>query len=83
MAKDGRVRAFAADASGIVRGNGAGAVVLKALPHALKDGDHVYALVKGSAVNSDGAAKVGFTAPSSAGQVAVITQVKWMGWINE
>ena len=49
-----------------------GMVVLKRLEDALADGDHIYAVIRGSAINNDGAAKVGFTAPSIEGQAEVI-----------
>lgn len=69
---DGYCRAFDAAASGTVEGSGAGAVVLKRLDLARRDGDHVYAIVKGSAINNDGHDKAGYTAPSPAGQARVI-----------
>ncbi|MER6911901.1 beta-ketoacyl synthase N-terminal-like domain-containing protein [Streptomyces sp. NPDC000594] len=69
---DGSCRAFDKDAAGTVEGNGAGAVVLKRLETALRDGDHIYAVLKGSAVNNDGDRKVGYTAPSIEGQAEVI-----------
>jgi amino acid adenylation domain-containing protein/non-ribosomal peptide synthase protein (TIGR01720 family) len=69
---DGRCRAFDADAAGTVFGNGAGAVVLKRFDAARADGDFIYAVIKGSAVNNDGAGKLGFTAPQIDGQAAVI-----------
>jgi 3-oxoacyl-(acyl-carrier-protein) synthase/thioesterase domain-containing protein/acyl carrier protein len=69
---DGHCRAFDARAEGTVRGNGAGIVVLKLLADALRDGDHIYAVVRGSAVNNDGNEKVGYTAPSVAGQMRVV-----------
>ena len=65
---DGHCRAFDRDAAGSVVGNGAGAVILKPLSDALRDGNHIYAVIKGSAVNNDGNAKVSFTAPSVDGQ---------------
>ena len=64
VSADGTCRPFDADASGTIFGSGAGAVLLKRLEDALADGDHVYAVIRGSAVNNDGASKVGFTAPS-------------------
>ncbi len=73
VSPDGTCRTFDAEASGTVFGSGAGIVLLKRLADALADGDHIYALIKGSAVNNDGASKVGFTAPSVAGQAAVIS----------
>lgn len=69
---DGHCRAFDAEAKGTVIGSGAGVVVLKRLKEALADGDWVHAVVKGSAVNNDGANKTGYTAPSIAGQAEVI-----------
>ncbi len=69
---DGRCRAFDADARGVVGGNGVGAVVLKRLEDALTDGDVIHAVIKGTALNNDGSAKVGYTAPSVEGQAAVI-----------
>ncbi|WP_438487968.1 type I polyketide synthase [Streptomyces sp. S186] len=73
MSQDGHCRAFDASGGGAVGGSGVGAVVLKRWADAVADGDFVYAVVRGSAVNNDGAVKVGFTAPSVAGQAAVIT----------
>ncbi|NES30183.1 non-ribosomal peptide synthetase/type I polyketide synthase [Micromonospora terminaliae] len=67
----GRCRPFDADADGTVGGNGVAAVVLKPLDRALADGDRIHAVILGSAVNNDGAGKVGFTAPGVAGQVDV------------
>lgn len=65
---DGHCRAFDAQAGGSVVGTGVGVVVLKHLTDAVHDGDHIYAVIKGSAVNNDGASKVSFTAPSVLGQ---------------
>jgi acyl transferase domain-containing protein len=72
LSPDGHCRAFDAEAAGTVPGSGAGAVVLKRLSEAVADGDTVHAVIRGAAVNNDGADKVGFTAPSVAGQAAVI-----------
>jgi acyl transferase domain-containing protein/acyl carrier protein len=74
LSPDGHCRAFDAEARGTVGGNGVGAVLLKRLADALEDGDPIFAVVKGSAVNNDGARKVGYTAPGSAGQEAVIRE---------
>ena len=60
---DGHCRAFDAAASGTVGGSGVGVVVLKRLADALADGDTIHAVIRGSAVNNDGARKVGYTAP--------------------
>ncbi|SHG61274.1 hybrid non-ribosomal peptide synthetase/type I polyketide synthase [Massilia sp. CF038] len=72
LSPDGHCRPFSAQAGGTVRGNGAGIVVLKRLADAQADGDAIYAVIRGSATNNDGAAKVGYAAPSIDGQAAVI-----------
>jgi acyl transferase domain-containing protein/acyl carrier protein len=69
---DGRCRAFDAKAQGTVIGSGVGVVLLKRLRDAWADGDWIHAVVKGTAVNNDGAAKACYTAPSVAGQAAVV-----------
>jgi amino acid adenylation domain-containing protein len=69
---DGVCRPFSQDANGTVGGQGAGVVLLKPLDAALADGDHIYAVISGSAMNNDGRAKVGYTAPSVRGQEQVI-----------
>jgi len=71
---DGHCRAFDAEARGTVGGNGVGVVLLKRLDDALADGDTIEAVIKGSAVNNDGALKVGYTAPSVEGQAKVIAE---------
>ncbi|MFJ4187798.1 type I polyketide synthase [Kitasatospora sp. NPDC089509] len=73
---DGHCRAFDAEARGTVIGSGAGVVVLKRLKEALADGDWIHAVIKGSAVNNDGSGKAGYTAPSIAGQAAVIADAQ-------
>ncbi|HYD78354.1 MAG TPA: amino acid adenylation domain-containing protein [Paucimonas sp.] len=72
FSKDGHCRPFSDDASGTIGGSGVGVVVLKPLRRAIEDGDHVYAVLAGSAVNNDGADKLSYTAPSVAGQREVI-----------
>ncbi|MFJ9539249.1 amino acid adenylation domain-containing protein [Streptomyces sp. NPDC101225] len=69
---DGACRPFSDDASGTVGASGAGAVVLKTLRQARRDGDTVYAVITGSAINNDGADKMSYSAPSLAGQREVI-----------
>ncbi|MEU5717066.1 amino acid adenylation domain-containing protein [Streptomyces sp. NPDC020403] len=69
---DGDCRPFSDDATGTVGASGVGVVVLKTLRQARHDGDTVYALITGSAINNDGAAKMSYTAPSLAGQREVI-----------
>ncbi len=72
MSSDGHCRAFDEAGSGFVEGSGAGVVALKLLEDALNDGDDIYAVIKGSAINNDGNRKVGYTAPSIEGQSEVI-----------
>ncbi len=72
LSPDGRCRPFDARANGTVTGSGAGIVVLKRLLEALADGDRIEAVIAGSAINNDGAAKLGYSAPSVSGQEAVI-----------
>ncbi|RCG26200.1 acyltransferase domain-containing protein [Sphaerisporangium album] len=74
LSADGHCRPFDASASGTVSGDGVGLVVLKRLEDALADGDHIHAVIRGTAVNNDGSAKVGFTAPSPEGQAEVIAE---------
>ena len=73
MAPDGRSKTFDADANGFVRGEGCGAVVLKRLADALKDGDQIHVVIRGSAINQDGASS-GLTAPNGSSQKAVIRE---------
>lgn len=70
--KDGHCRPFSKDSSGTVSGNGCAVVVLKRLSKAIEDNDHIYAVIKGSAINNDGIDKIGYTAPSIAGEKDVI-----------
>jgi acyl transferase domain-containing protein len=74
LSPDGRCRPFDAEARGTVNGSGAGMVVLRRLEDALRDGDRVRAVIRGSAVNNDGALKAGFTAPSPDGQAKVVAE---------
>jgi len=73
LSPSGVCRAFDAHADGTVGGNGVAAVLLKPQAAARADGDAIHAVIRGSAINNDGAAKRSFTAPSSTGQRAVIT----------
>ncbi len=78
---DGHCRAFDAAARGTLSGDGCGVVVLKLLEDALIDHDHIYAVVKGSAVNNDGRRKTGYTAPSIKGQAGVIQAAQKMAGV--
>lgn len=72
--KDGHCRAFDSEAKGTLFGDGAGVVVLKRLQDALRDGDTIDAVIKGSAINNDGSVKMSYTAPGVVGQAAAITR---------
>ncbi|NNE89625.1 MAG: SDR family NAD(P)-dependent oxidoreductase, partial [Silicimonas sp.] len=72
LSPDGQCRAFDHRAQGTVFGSGAGIVVLRRLEDAIRDGDPIWAVVKGSAVNNDGAQKAGYLAPSVEGQAEAI-----------
>ena len=74
LSPDGHCHAFDHRARGTVFGSGAGAVALRRLEDALADGDHIWAVIKGSAVNNDGADKAGYLAPSVGGQSAAVRQ---------
>ncbi len=72
LSSDGRCRAFGEGGDGYVPGEGVGAVLLKSLEHALADGDHIYGVIRGSAVNHDGKTS-GYTVPSPQAQADVIS----------
>ena len=74
ISPDGHCRAFDAKARGTVKGSGVGVVVLKRLADAMKDHDTIHAVIKGSAINNDGAVKIGYTAPAVEGQAGVIEE---------
>ncbi|MDO3647602.1 polyketide synthase Pks13 [Nocardia mangyaensis] len=71
VAKDGHIKAFSADADGMVRSEGAGLIVLKRLADAERDGDNILGVIKGSAVNSDGRSN-GLFAPNPEAQADVL-----------
>lgn len=72
--RDGHCRPFDRDASGTVFGSGVGMVVLRRLSDAIESGDHIHAVIKGSAINNDGSGKVGYFAPSVDGQAHAIME---------
>ncbi|CAM2069495.1 SDR family NAD(P)-dependent oxidoreductase [Sulfidibacter corallicola] len=82
LSSDGKCRAFDAAANGTVPSSGAGVLVLKRLEDALADRDAIYAVIRGSALNNDGAAKAGFYAPSVAGQAEVIAEAHLLAGVD-
>jgi len=74
LSPDGHCRPFDARAAGVVSGDGVGVVVLKRLAAALSDRDRIRAVILASAVNNDGAERIGYTAPSVSGQREVIDE---------
>lgn len=73
---DGHCRPFDKSANGSIFGSGGGVVVLKRLDQAKNDRDHIYAIIKGSAVNNDGAEKAGYTAPGVKSQANVVSEAQ-------
>jgi acyl transferase domain-containing protein len=82
LSPDGHCRPFDASAQGTVVGNGVAVVVLKRLSEAIADGDHIHAVIKGFALNNDGADKVGYTAPSVEGQARAIRMAQRMAGVE-
>ena len=76
FSRDGHCRPFDADATGTMFCDGAGLVVLKRLADALADGDTIYAVVRGSAKNNNGARPASFLAPNVDGQAEVIAMAQ-------
>ena len=74
LSPDGHCRAFDREAAGTIFGSGGGMVVLKALDKAVADGDRIYGIIKGSAINNDGGTKVGYLAPNVEGQSRAIAE---------
>jgi phthiocerol/phenolphthiocerol synthesis type-I polyketide synthase E len=82
LSPDGHCRPFDADAKGTRPGAGAGIVVLKRLADALADGDTIHAVIRGAAINNDGAGKAGYTAPSVDGQVEAIATAQMLADVD-
>ena len=74
LSPDGHCRAFDADARGTIFGSGVGVVLLKDLATAVADRDNIYAVIRGSSVNNDGANKVSYTASSVPGQAKAMVE---------
>ncbi len=82
VSPDGHCRTFSADAQGTVFGSGVAVVLLKRLEDAVRDGDQIYAVIRGFAANNDGSTKVGYTAPSVEGQARVIALAHEAAGVN-
>ena len=74
LSRDGHCRSFDAASSGTIFGSGLGIVVLRRLADAIRDGDFIHAIIRGTAINNDGARKVSYLAPSVAGQADAISE---------
>ena len=79
---DGHTRTFDAAARGTVQSEGVALVLVKRLDDAVRDGDTIYAVVRGTATNNDGAAKVSYTAPSVGGQADVIRTAQLLAGVS-
>ncbi|SEC43852.1 hybrid non-ribosomal peptide synthetase/type I polyketide synthase [Terriglobus roseus] len=73
VSSDGHCRPFDAEASGTVFGSGAAVVVLKKALNAIRDGDHIVAVIRGVGISNDGSERMGFAAPCATGQSAAIS----------
>lgn len=73
LSKKGRCNSFGADADGFVPGEGVGVLILKPIERAIEDSDHIYGVIKGTAVNHGGRMH-GFTVPNPNAQAAVIKE---------
>lgn len=82
LSPDGHCHAFDHRAQGTVFGSGAAVVALRRLKDALADGDHIWAVIKGSAINNDGAAKAGYLAPSVEGQAQAVAEALVMSGVT-
>ena len=82
LSPDGHCHAFDHRAQGTVFGSGAAVVTLRRLKDAIADGDHIWAVIKGTAINNDGAAKAGYLAPSVEGQAQAIAEALVMSGVS-
>jgi phthiocerol/phenolphthiocerol synthesis type-I polyketide synthase E len=79
---DGFCRAFDKGANGTVLGEGCGLVVLRRLDDAIADADNILAVIRGSAINNDGAARAGYTAPGVSGQIELLTMAQTVAGVR-
>ncbi|MCG6927684.1 MAG: amino acid adenylation domain-containing protein, partial [Acidobacteria bacterium] len=82
LSPDGHTRTFDAQAQGTTFNDGVSMVALKRLEDALADGDTLYGVLKGGAINNDGGQKASYTAPSVDGQAAVIRAAQEMAGVD-
>ncbi|WP_245450586.1 type I polyketide synthase [Neorhizobium sp. SOG26] len=82
LSPDGHCRAFDHRSAGTVFGSGVGVVALRRLSDALRDGDVIHAVIKGTAVNNDGSSKAGYLAPSVSGQAAAILEAQGLAGVE-
>lgn len=82
LSPDGRCRPFDENAAGTVFSNGAAVLLLKRAEDAVRDGDTIYAVIRGYATNNDGGEKLSYTAPSVDGQAEVISLALGMGGVD-
>ncbi len=82
LSPDGHCHAFDHRAAGTVFGSGVGVVMLRRLSDALADGDHIHGIIKGSAVNNDGATKATYLAPSVTGQAEAIIEAQGLAGVD-
>ncbi|MCX8132086.1 MAG: SDR family NAD(P)-dependent oxidoreductase [Clostridia bacterium] len=79
---DGHTRPFDSNAYGTIFTSAVGVILMKRVEDAIRDGDHIYAVIRGMSVNNDGSTKVGFTAPSREGQAEVIAAAQNLAGVN-
>lgn len=82
LSPDGHCHVFDHRADGTVFGSGVGVVVLRRLSDALRDGDVIHAVIKGTAVNNDGSSKAGYLAPSVSGQASAIVEAQGLAGVD-
>ncbi len=82
LSPDGHCRAFDHRSKGTIFGSGTAVVALRRLADAIADGDHIHGVIIGSAVNNDGANKVGYLAPSVEGQAEAIAEALEMAGVD-
>ena len=82
LSPDGHCRPFDHRSKGTIFGSGTGVLVLRRLEDAIADGDHIHAVIIGTAINNDGSSKVGYLAPSVEGQAQAITEAMEIADIN-